>query len=135
MKNCRNCKTLKELVHFRNRLVNGKNYVAHICKECDAAARGGKVIKRLYDCTPEQYHAMVIAQNGQCKICGTKNPGGGRIYFTIDHCHTTKRVRGLLCTSCNLAIGIMQESAERLISAAKYLEEFNQNKKLEVCND
>jgi hypothetical protein len=40
----------------------------------------------------------------------------------VDHCHQTGKVRGLLCRDCNLSIGHMKDSVERLKAAIKYLE-------------
>lgn len=66
-----------------------------------------------------EYEAMVVAQGGTCAICKKIPSGRG---FNIDHCHNTKRVRGLLCTNCNLAIGHMEDDTERLHAAIAYLQ-------------
>jgi hypothetical protein len=52
------------------------------------------------DLTYPQYLEMLEAQNGQCLGCG-KEPQGRALH--VDHDHETGRVRGLLCTPCNLA--------------------------------
>lgn len=59
---------------------------------------------------------MVKAQNNRCAICYSL-PEKGRL--AIDHCHKTGKVRSLLCTSCNVAVGMVAENielAERIIS-------------------
>ena len=48
---------------------------------------------------------------------------GKRIALVVDHCHDTNRVRGLLCTNCNVAIGHMKDDVERLRAAISYLED------------
>lgn len=60
--------------------------------------------KHRYGITIEQYDAMLAAQNGVCAIC--LNPPRGKMKrLSVDHCHATGRVRGLLCITCNRAIG------------------------------
>lgn len=68
-----------------------------------------------------EYTAMSIAQDGKCAICGTTKPGGNAKRFHIDHCHDTKEVRGLLCTSCNQGIGRFKHLPHVLEKAAAYL--------------
>lgn len=78
-------------------------------------------LKRAYGITIEEYDAMLMAQGGLCLICHTDSPGG-RGRFNVDHDHDTGKIRGLLCQSCNIAIGHMREDPKRLRSAADYLE-------------
>jgi hypothetical protein len=68
--------------------------------------------------TIEQYNKLFRLQNGCCAICGTNKPGGhSKRYFAVDHDHSCcpgkkscgKCIRGLLCFSCNLGIGFLQE--------------------------
>lgn len=55
-------------------------------------------LKRRYGVTPEQYAKMFELQGGTCAIC-RRPPRRRRL--SVDHDHTTKRVRGLLCFTCN----------------------------------
>lgn len=57
-------------------------------------------------------------QNGQCKSCSRS---GCRL--VVDHCHTTGKIRGLLCDDCNQGIGHFRDSPDLLRRAADYLEE------------
>lgn len=75
-----------------------------------------------YGITPDDYAAFFSAQNGRCAICGTDTPSKRRVFFDVDHCHTTGKVRGLLCEVCNRAIGLLKDSPEMLRRAADYLE-------------
>lgn len=78
--------------------------------------------KKEYNITLEDYDTMYEAQGGKCKICGTedpKTPKNGR--FCVDHNHETGEVRGLLCSSCNRGIGLLQDNPDVILSAYKYL--------------
>lgn len=75
-----------------------------------------------YGITPDDYYRMLNEQNGKCAICGSSDPKDGRTNkMFVDHCHGSGRVRGLLCSSCNLGIGKFRDEPELLLSAAKYI--------------
>jgi hypothetical protein len=81
-------------------------------------------LKTMHDLTVEQYDLMLSSQNEKCAICGSKDSGRkGRTAFKmyVDHCHETGRIRGLLCSSCNLGLGKFKDDPDRLMVAAAYL--------------
>ncbi len=85
----------------------------------------GKDLQSRYGITLDQYIAILVSQNNVCAICRqpeTMTLRGRLKRLAVDHCHTTDRVRGLLCHKCNLAVGQMDDSAVRLRAAAAYLE-------------
>jgi len=41
--------------------------------------------------------------------------------LVVDHCHSTGKIRGLLCHNCNRALGLMQDNVETLQNAIDYL--------------
>jgi DNA-directed RNA polymerase subunit RPC12/RpoP len=84
---------------------------------------GGYALKRRYGIGIEDYERMLISQNYKCAICGTPNDPNGR-NFAVDHCHNTKKVRGLLCSRCNTGLGQLDDSVERLKQALDYLEKY-----------
>lgn len=82
-------------------------------------------LARSYGMTLEQFAAMNEAHGGVCAIC-KRPPYGGRPdarkqYLSVDHCHDTGRVRGLLCDGCNSALGMFDHSIDRLAAAIEYL--------------
>lgn len=84
-------------------------------------------LQRKYGLTIAEYEAMVAAQNGVCAICLKPPTKGNGKKLCIDHCHTTGKIRGLLCCACNSAIGNMEDSIERLESAKEYLRKHTPN--------
>jgi len=75
---------------------------------------------RKYGLTVEAYNAMLAQQGGGCAICGGGPNSRGR-RFAVDHCHGTGRVRGLLCSKCNTALGLLDDDPLRCEAAAAYL--------------
>lgn len=74
--------------------------------------------RQKFGITVEQYDALLAAQKGACAIC-SQPPGKRRL--AVDHCHTTKAVRGLLCVNCNTAIGKLNDDPVILQRAIDYL--------------
>lgn len=74
-------------------------------------------LKRKYGMLEKDYQVLLEKQGGACAVC--KVIPKQRLF--VDHCHETKKVRGLLCSACNLGIGIFKNSPERLQAAAWYL--------------
>lgn len=73
-----------------------------------------------YSLTLDDYACMLALQGGRCAICnGAESKGNG--HFAVDHDHTTGRVRGLLCSACNTAIGLLQENPKIMMAACEYL--------------
>ena len=77
-------------------------------------------LKKKYGMTLEQYDELFAQQDGRCGACGEEERLEGPL--SIDHDHTTGIVRGLLCRSCNLALGHAFDSPERLRQLITYLE-------------
>ena len=74
-----------------------------------------------YGLSLDGYRAMHAAQNGLCKICDAP-PKEGQL-LVVDHCHTTNKVRGLLCVLCNVGLGAYRDRQDLLLMAIQYLEE------------
>ena len=62
-------------------------------------------LKRKYGLTPEQVDEMNEAQDGHCLLCDSTTRS-----LVVGHCHSTGRVRGLLCRSCNTIVGQVELS-------------------------
>ena len=82
--------------------------------------RNNKLI-RTYGITSDKYNQMLESQFGCCAICGVKPQKN----LCVDHCHTTGKVRSLLCVNCNTGIGQFMENPEILTKAAEYVKNHN----------
>ena len=95
----------------------GKEYYIKIAKN--------RRIKKSYGIDKNQVENMLLMQNNKCAIC-MKNFGDLYINrFHIDHNHKNNKVRGLLCSNCNLGIGFFKEDKEFLSKAIEYLNLYN----------
>lgn len=94
--------------------------------EMEAIQRKNKLRER--GLTTEDYELLLAKQKGQCAICGKSEDqcGRGRKYLCIDHDHKTGIVRGLLCGSCNMGLGMFSDRDDLLMCAAEYIRENNQ---------
>lgn len=74
------------------------------------------------DAAAETYDEMLAAQENACLICcapfGKKRPA-------VDHGHKTGQLRGLLCSNCNTALGLLKDNKKILLNAVSYLEAFD----------
>ena len=137
MKVCRDCgveKPLDEFTYHPNTKDNRQSY----CNPCFNARKRRnekewrkrnpkkyKAAKRRataarYGLTDEHYQEMYADQEGRCEICGQWFE-----VLAIDHCHGSEKVRGLLCTACNTAIGQFKDSIDTLKSAIHYLQKYS----------
>lgn len=147
---CIKCNEEKEITKFNRFFRKGKEYHEHTCYSCrqklwrqnpenlSKAVKRTKEwyeknksyvkrdkrdrdLKRLYGIGEVDFNEMLAKQEGKCKIC--KKPQTEEKYLHVDHCHDTKKIRGLLCTKCNTGLGLFCESAELLEKAKEYLTE------------
>lgn len=76
--------------------------------------------------TEEMYNDLLMKQNGKCAICGDIEVRYGQpIALSVDHDHTTNKVRGLLCGNCNRGIGLLKDDPDTLFRASIYLKTAN----------
>jgi len=82
-------------------------------------------LRRRFKLTGDEFAKMLAAQNGVCAICGAKethtHKSGKLKELSVDHCHDTGKVRGLLCVNCNRGLGYFQDDIERINRAIDYL--------------
>lgn len=123
--------------HKDKRNIHGKG-LSYYCKACATAKtrahhleykndtdyqerKKSSYYKRTYGISYEEREELLNKQNYKCLICAESlNKDGGLTH--TDHCHTTGKVRGLLCTNCNRGLGHFKDSVLNLKSAISYLE-------------
>jgi len=76
------------------------------------------ILRRSYGITIDEYEELFLKQQGRCGIC-RQSPGSKAL--AVDHCHKTGKVRGLLCTLCNLGLGNLRDDPKLLRAALKWL--------------
>ena len=139
MKICTVCKKELDNSYYHKSKATKDGY-GYRCKSCDREARTKyrnenkekfaevnrkKQLKWRYGITLEEYEEILNKQGGCCAICKTRENGvhGKRRSWnwSVDHCHETGKVRGLLCNQCNRGIGMLGDSKESLQKALDYL--------------
>jgi len=136
MKVCSRCKQEKEISTFYFERKN-KDGHASVCKVCSDERRKEHrkknprkyglsffkwYLQHYYNISYEKYEEKLKEQGGRCAICGsyaTQNKKHKR--FSLDHCHKTNTIRGLLCDRCNVGLGRFQDSSQVLQNAIDYL--------------
>lgn len=120
---CRKCGKEKPLTSFPKQAQN-KGLRVHACRTCMSSnkLRNPDTIRQKrwrrklgVSLTVSEFDKMVETQNGLCAICGRQTT------LRVDHCHTTGRIRGLLCSPCNTGLGHFQDDPDRLQAAKEYL--------------
>ena len=83
-------------------------------------------LRKRFGISAAEYDSMLEKQKGVCQICSqpetkvdhrTKLPRR----LAVDHCHKTGKVRGLLCSDCNTAIGLLKDDIDLMQKAIEYV--------------
>ena len=122
---CPMCKEFKAPSEF-NKNPKYTNGLESECRKCRKKRYKAKyerktVLKSKYGLTLEAFDEMVEKQNGVCAICLKSEVDVLKKRLSVDHCHKTGKVRGLLCSRCNQAIGLMKDDVSSLARAIEYL--------------
>lgn len=115
MKTCSKCHARKERVEFAKNSTTKDRHLP-VCKSCSCDRYNAYYRFTRYKITSDQYQQMLLYQVNKCGICVSafdKTP-------CIDHCHDSGEVRGLLCSNCNSALGLMKEDPDVIENAIGY---------------
>lgn len=77
-------------------------------------------LKRMYGITIEDYDCIFNKQQGKCACCGILNENLTK-ELSVDHCHETGKIRGLLCHNCNTALGLIKDNVDVLKQMLIYI--------------
>lgn len=131
LKRCNDCGAVKPLGDFhlnqarslrggRCKVCISEFYKAHNAKPEVKARNRATQIASKYGLTVADYEARLRMQDHRCALCGRPDGHDGK-RLVIDHCHATGRVRGLLCSRCNSALGYFEDDPHRIANAVAYL--------------
>lgn len=139
-KRCTRCKEIKPFEDFGRRGPKRSNAYESECKICkrkrsseayhtspvEQARIRNKNLKKNFGITLEEYTRMLDFQGGVCAICGKEetriDPRRGIVSsLAVDHDHKTGMIRGLLCYTCNMALGYLQEDPNLIQALLTYI--------------
>lgn len=73
------------------------------------------IVKKYAQSKRFQYFLKLKKESGGCNLCGSKKE------LVIDHCHTSRKIRGVLCHNCNHGLGKFKDDVNLLKKAIEYL--------------
>ncbi len=114
VKQCRKCKEEKPLNCFMpsRRTVEG---LYSYCRECTS----GFWLKNTYGIDASDKRLLISKQRETCANTGCDTRVD--IKSSLDHNHTTGKVRGVLCNPCNVSLGQLGECPARIAGLLTYL--------------
>lgn len=128
-KQCRKCKTTKPVEDFT---WSARDGYGTLCKQCarEYAAEKRKDVDFVYSQKAKKFNTdpetikTLYETYKSCQICNQTD----RRELNVDHCHSTGKVRGLLCDNCNKALGLFRDNPELLGQAANYLRRYSEHR-------
>lgn len=129
LRQCTKCGLEKDPREFHKKK-RSRDGFSRTCKSCDykvilksrnknPRTHTNYWLSQKYGITIEDFETLLKEQNSKCAICGVI-PG---YRLCVDHRHDTGKIRGLLCRTCNKAIGQLGDTPEGVLKAYKYLKE------------
>ena len=95
-------------------------------------------LRKSYGINMNSYIEMAVAQENKCAICNEEEVevrAGKSKSLSVDHNHTTGKVRGLLCSACNKAIGLLKDDRKVLLSAIQYLDKHSETNVVSLAHE
>lgn len=128
MKSCSSCNQHLPFSSFSPDNSKKTGY-SSLCKPCKRErystryhrAYRSKKLQDNYGITADDYDRMLEDQGHRCAICNSTKTGRNDTWFCVDHDHTTGKVRGLLCNTCNRGLGLFKDDPTVLTNAINYL--------------
>jgi hypothetical protein len=146
---CVRCKIDKKVLEFNASMLNMRSPYCRECSRASVKAHHDKEesknkhrewynrqyrdkarhlnYQKHYGISLDDYNEMLLKQNGVCAICKKHQIKSARNhdnYLSVDHCHSTGKIRGLLCNKCNQGLGLFGDSVESLLIAIQYLQSY-----------
>lgn len=131
---CNKCNKILSVTNFHIKAdKNNKHYRFNSpCKHCAHIGRNinyhkAYQRKRKYNLSQEDYDLKLKEQKYSCAICNMRKDEYSKD-FAVDHCHVTGAIRGLLCSKCNIAIGLFTENVFVMKNAINYIKKYEKYK-------
>lgn len=114
-KRCPQCEKVKLHSEWERNKTSSDGWASY-CRECRAERNRDSYFRRKYGLTQTELRDLVEQQGRVCVICLAAVPEH------VDHDHATGAVRGVLCFSCNAALGQFKDRPDAMRRAAAYVE-------------
>tara|TARA_E500000318_G_C3494103_1_gene185615 strand:- start:44 stop:559 length:516 start_codon:yes stop_codon:yes gene_type:complete len=161
LKKCNDCGEEKPLTEFYKRNDRGSTSYRGDCRVCIKAKQvtwqkknrdkvnayhreqrrqkphqeKNRRLKHRFGITLQDYNNMLREQDNKCLICDIEmTHDSERTRIVVDHCHTTEKVRGLLCSPCNKGLGHFYEDTEIMQRAIDYLLTHSNNRGISIAS-
>lgn len=95
---------------------------------CGRTSKGLRQARLLYGLEPDLYRDILKRQQGVCAVCRQPERTVRNRLMAVDHDHVTGQIRGLLCSQCNRAIGMLGDDPDRITAAARYVRSHRQQR-------
>lgn len=112
---CKSCYNQNGKKFYRENIISVKLRHANY-EKTHRDIRREQRLKKAYGITRAEYASILGRQNGHCATCDSTER------LVVDHCHSKKNVRGILCAHCNLALGYVLDNISTLNNLVLYLE-------------
>lgn len=111
------CKQCTDLTNKSDSLRNAKVRVWR--QKNPDYVKNGALLKD-FGITLNQYNVLRVKQDHKCAVCA-KHESQFKRKLAVDHCHKTGKIRGLLCSNCNTALGLLKENIASILNLKNYL--------------
>lgn len=121
---CKYCRHVKDSERYGREVMTEFDFYHKVNKEYKGWERlRMKGIQRRFNIPFEE--AKVLTETDNCEICGISKKENGK-GLAVDHCHTSGKIRGVLCSNCNTGIGMLKDDVNIFKNAIKYINKFKE---------
>lgn len=113
---CKQCKSGYNAKHYQK---NRENYITRAKKYKED--NKDKILADRYN-TTEKVISDLFEKKDSCEICGTITN------LVVDHCHADGKIRGLLCSKCNVALGFLGDTTDDILLRLSQVQQYIQDK-------
>jgi hypothetical protein len=120
---CKDCEKVGNKLRYELNYIPKPKIVKEINPDEVKLEAKKRMLKYRYKLDYNNYLLLYEQQDRKCKICNVEKELGTVNGLLVDHCHTTNKVRGLLCSNCNSGLGKFMENYDIIIKASQYIKD------------